>query len=169
MWKLAIPATALVLATACTAVSPPASSGPTIPLASPEIAHQCEDVSLRAPDGQIVFLTGRWIGSGDPNAIPSPSVFYIRQSNDCVVWVGLSAEEGEALGESWIETFTGHLRPDFKIVGLWDELPDAGRGAITVRLEFVTENGVSGLELRLEDSTGNIHGIKRWVREDPSN
>jgi hypothetical protein len=86
-----------------------------------------------------------------------------------VVWVGLSAEEGEALGESWIETFTGHLRPDFTIVGLWDELPDAGRGAITVRLEFVTEAGVSGLELHLEDSTGDIHPIKRWVRDEVSN
>jgi len=159
---------AVALLAACTAQSFPASNGPAQPDATPGPQPQCEDVPLRAPDGQIVFLTGRWIGSGDPNAIPRPSVFHIRQTNSCVVWVGLSAEEGEALGESWIETFTGHIRPDLTIVGLWDELPDGGRGAITVGLEFVPAASMFEVELHLRDSTGDIHPTKSWVREDTS-
>ncbi len=116
-----------------------------------------------------MFLTGRWIGSGDPNAVPRPSVFYVRQTNSCVVWVGLSAEEGEALGESWIETFSGHIRPDFTIVGFWEEVPEGPRGGITVSIGFVEGGGDSEVELELRDSTGDIHPIKRWVREDTSN
>ena len=160
---------AVALLVACTAGSVPASTGPAQPNATPEAQPQCEDVPLRAPDGQIVFLTGRWIGSGDPNAVPRPSVFYVRQTNSCVVWVGLSAEEGEALGESWIETFSGHVRSDFTIVGFWDELPDGGRGEITVSVEFVQADTLSEVELRLRDSAGDIHATKRWVREDTSN
>ena len=160
---------AAAVLTACSTGSVPTSPGPSQPDGTAQLQFQCEDVPLRAPDGQIVFLTGRWIGSGDPDAVPRPSVFLIRQTNSCVVWVGLSAEEGEALGESWIETFSGHVRPDFTIVGLWDELPDGGRGAITVSVEFVPAGSISEVELHLRDSTGDIHFIKRWVREDASN
>lgn len=169
MRKAAAVVAAVILLAACSAVSAPTSPVPLAPSGTPEVQHQCEAVSLRAPDGEIVFLTGRWIGSGDPNAVRRPSVFLIRQSNNCIVWVGLSAEDGESLGESWIETFSGTLRPDFTVVGLWDELPDGGRGAITVELVFVPVGGGFQVELLLRDSTGNIHGIKRWVREDPSN
>lgn len=168
MEKAAAAVIAVALLTACAGESVPASPGPTQPNASPEAQVQCEDVPLRAPDGQVVFLTGRWIGSGDPNAVPRPSVFYVRQTNSCVVWVGLSAEEGEALGESWIETFSGHIRPDLTIVGLWDELPDGGRGAITVGLEFVPAGSMFEVQLHLRDSTGDIHPTKSWVREDAS-
>lgn len=160
---------AVAFLAACTAGSLPAGTGPAQPDATAEAQPQCEDVPLRAPDGQIVFLTGRWIGSGDPNAVPRPSVFYVRQTNSCVVWVGLSAEEGKSLGESWIETFSGHVRSDFTIVGFWDELPDGGRGAITVNVEFVTTDSMSEVVLNLRDSTGDVHFIKRWVREDTSN
>ena len=169
MEKAAAAVIAVALLTACAGESVPASPRPTQPNATPEAQLRCEDVPLRTPDGQIVFLTGRWIGSGDPNAIPRPSVFHVRQTNSCVVWVGLSAEEGEALGESWIETFSGSVRPDFTIFGFWDELPDGGRGAITVGFEFVPAGSISEVELYLRDSTGNIHPIKRWVREDTSN
>jgi hypothetical protein len=166
--KAAVAVIALALLTACTTGSFPASPGPTQPNATPEAELQCEDVPLRAPDGQIVFLTGRWIGSGDPNAVPRPSVFDVRQTNSCVVWVGRSAEEGEALGESWIETFSGHIRPDFTIVGFWDEVPEGPRGGITVSIGFVEDGGASEVELELRDSTGDIHPIKRWVREEIS-
>ncbi len=169
MEKAAAAVIAVALLTACTSESFPASPGPTQPNATPEAQLQCEDVPLRAPDGQIVFLSGRWIGSVDPNAVPRPSVYYIRQTNSCVVWVGLSAEEGEAPGESWIETFSGHVRSNFTIVGFWDELPDGGRGAITVGVEFVRADSRYEVEFHLRDSTGDIHPIKRWVREDTSN
>jgi len=83
----------------------------------------CEPVSLQAPDGQLVFLSGTWIGTGDPNAAPKPSVYYLRQTNSCLVWVGLSAEDGEPLGASWIETFSGTIHPNaFEIDGRWDEV-----------------------------------------------
>jgi hypothetical protein len=167
--KAAAAVIAVALLAACTAGSFPASTGSAQPNATPEAQPQCEDVPLRAPDGQIVFLTGRWIGSGDPNAVPRPSVFHVRQTNSCVVWVGLSAEEGEALGESWIETFSGNVRSDFTIVGFWDELPDGGRGAITVGVEFVRADSMSEVVLHLRDSTGDTHPIKSWIREDVLN
>jgi hypothetical protein len=169
MGRASLAVIAVALLAACTAGSFPASTGPAQPEAIQEAQPQCEDVPLRGPDGQIVFLTGRWIGSGDPNAVPRPSVFQIRQTNSCIVWVGLSAQEGEALGESWIETFSGHVRSDFTIVGFWDELPDSGRGAITVNVDFVTADSMSEVVLNLRDSTGDVHFIKRWVREDTSN
>ena len=169
MGKAAAAVIAVTLLAACTTGSLPASAGPTQPSVTPGAQPQCEDVPLRAPDGQIVFLTGRWIGAGDPNAVPRPSVFYVRQTNSCVVWVGLSADEGEALGDSWIETFSGHVRPDFTIVGFWDELPDGSRGAITVSVEFVTADSMSEVVLHLRDSTGDTHPIKSWIREDVLN
>jgi hypothetical protein len=167
--KAAAAVIAVALLAACTAGSFPASTGPAQPDATPEAQPQCEDVPLRAPDGQIVFLSGRWIGSVDPNAVPRPSVYYIRQTNSCVVWVGLSADEGEAPGESWIETFSGHVRSNFTIVGSWDELPDGGRGAITVGVEFVRADSMSEVVLHLRDSTGDTHPIKSWIREDVLN
>jgi len=160
---------AVALLSACAAVSSPASAGQSQADSTPDVEFRCPDVPLRAPDGQVVFLSGRWIGAGDPNAVPRPSVFLIRQTNSCMVWVGLSAEEGEALGASWIETFSGQVRPDFTIVGLWDEVPEGRRGVITVGVEFVPAGSMSGVELQLRDSTGDIHEIKRWVREDTSN
>ena len=159
----------LAVVTACAASGSPPSPGPTAPLATPEVQHECEDVELRSPGGDIVFLSGRWIGSGDPNALPRPSVYQIRQTNNCIVWVGLSAEEGEALGESWLESFSGYVRPDFTVVGHWDELPDGGRGSVTVGIEFVTADGQEEVELHMLSSTGNIHRTKSWVRQDTPN
>lgn len=126
------------------------------------------DVPLTDPSGEPVFLSGRWRGSGDPNALPTPSVFLLRQTNNCLVWVGLSANEGEALGESWIETFSGQIRPDFTAVGVWDDVTGGGRGTVTVEINFVPIADRFDVELALFDSTGAIHYTKRWVREDPA-
>jgi hypothetical protein len=167
--KAAVAVIAVALLAACTTGSLPASAGPTPPNSTSEGQPRCEDVPLRGQDGELVFLTGRWIGSVDPNAVPRPSVYYIRQTNSCVVWVGLSQEAGEAPGDSWIETFTGNIRSDFTIVGLWDELPGGGRGAITVEIRFVPVDGQFEVELHLRSSTGSIHPIKRWVREETVN
>jgi hypothetical protein len=152
------------------AVSGCATSSPAIePTPRPSEAGSapaCDAIVLRAPDGQSVFLTGTWTGAGDPNAVPKPSVYYLTQTNDCLVWVGLSAEEGEPLGASWIEAFHGTISSDFVIRGRWyDVLGQGGRGAIEVRIEFVPVGGMYHTELRLLDSTGDAHLVKRWVRE----
>jgi len=140
----------------------PASNQPTEPGAA---ARACVDVALRDPNGEPVFLTGRWVGSGDPNALPAPSVFLLRQTNSCLVWVGLSAEEGEALGASWIESFAGEIRPDFTVVGLWEEVPDGARGMLTAAIEFMPGGNLYEVEIALADSSGDVHRIERWVRE----
>ena len=121
---------------------------------------------LNDPAGNPIFLTGSWIGSGDPNALPNPSVYLLRQTNSCLVWVGMSANDGEALGESWVETFTGEIRADFTVVGLWDAVPDGGRGAITVDIVPVSSGGGYEVELALAESAGSVHHTKSWVRED---
>jgi hypothetical protein len=127
----------------------------------------CVDMPLADPSGEPVFLSGRWRGSGDPNALPTPSVFLIRQTNSCLVWVGLSANEGEDLGASWIESFSGQIRPDLSAVGVWDNVPDGSRGTLTVKITFVPVGDRFAVELDLLDSTGNIHYTKHWVREEP--
>lgn len=151
--------------TACQASAPAASLAPSFVSSEPSQAG-CEGVSLRAPDGSVILLTGRWIGAADPNALPSPSVFDLRQSNNCLVWVGRSANPGEALGESWIETFSGTIHDDFTVTGSWWDVLGTGDGSITVQINAVESAG--GYEVELEEigSTGDIHTHKTWVRED---
>jgi hypothetical protein len=161
-------ATAGALATACA----DAGASPTPVAFTPSSTDEasvraCVDVPLDDPSGEPVFLSGRWRGSGDPNALPTPSVFLIRQTNSCLVWVGLSANEGEDLGASWIETFSGQIRPDLSAVGAWDNVPDGSRGTLTVKIKFVPVGDRFAVELDLLDSTGNIHYTKHWVREEP--
>jgi hypothetical protein len=150
-----------------------ASPGQTQPTAGPSIDSTsvlaCRPISLRAPDGRPVFLSGTWTGAADPNAVPKPSVFYLTQTNDCLAWVGLSAEDGEPLGASWIETFHGTIGSDFVITGRWDEvfgeLAVGSRGAISVGIEFVPVGETYDVALRLLDSVGDAHLVKRLVRE----
>lgn len=153
------------MAVGCTASSPsPSAPAPTgEPSAEPPA---CEGGVLRDPAGELVFLTGRWIGSGDPNALPAPSVFLFRQTNSCLRWVGFSAEDGEPLGESWVETFSGRIGSDFTIVGDWEEVPDGGKGALTADIELVHVGDGYDVEITLADSSGDIHRTKHWVRED---
>jgi hypothetical protein len=155
---------ALFMVTACAA----ASTAPGLPPEASDVLEPaaCEGISLRDPGGDPVFLTGRWVGSGDPNALPAPSVYLVRQTNSCITWVGLSADEGEALGDSWVETFTGQLRSDFTISGGWEEVPDGGSGDVTVGLEFVPAGSGYDVQLVLLDSSGGTHITKRWVREE---
>jgi hypothetical protein len=165
---LATLATAVALATGCgdgSASPTPLGSAPSTGDAAGERA--CVDVPLDDPSGEPVFLSGRWLGSGDPNALPTPSVFLLRQTNSCLVWVGLSANEGEALGASWIETFSGQIRPDLTAVGVWDDVTGGGRGTVIVKINFVPVGDRFAVELDLLDSTGNIHYTKHWVREEP--
>lgn len=155
---------AMAVASGCGAS--PAVPSPSTGLATDAATRVCEDLPLRDPAGQPVFLGGRWIGSGDPNALPAPSVFLIRQTNSCLTWVGLSATDGEAVGASWIEAFTGRIRSDFTIVGAWEEVPDGGRGTLTAAIEFVPAGDRYEVEITLADSSGDIHRTKNWVRED---
>jgi hypothetical protein len=157
-------AVALLAVTACAAASTaPSPSAEASAVFEPAV---CEGISLRDPAGHPIFLTGRWVGSGDPNALPAPSVYLLRQTNSCVTWVGLSADDGEALGDSWVETFIGQLRSDFTITGGWAEVPDGGSGDLTVGLEFVPAGSSYDVELVLLDSGGSTHITKRWVREE---
>jgi hypothetical protein len=162
-----IPLAALSLTAAVVLGCGPSSAilSPSVAPASDGAVRVCEDRPLRDPAGQPVFLGGRWIGSGDPNALPAPSVFLLRQTNSCLTWVGLSATEGEALGASWVESFSGQIDSDFRIRGLWEEVPDGGRGAITVDIVLVPVDGAYEAELMLTDWSGDTHLTKRWVRE----
>jgi hypothetical protein len=129
------------------------------------------------PDGQQVFLSGTWVGAGDPKAPPHPSIYYIQQTNDCITWVGLSAEDGEALGATWVEAFHGTVDTQFEIAGRWEQLfggrdtpgSEVARGTITVRIEFVPVADGYEVELVLQDSDGDSHHTKRWVRQGAAN
>lgn len=155
--------------TACGVSSPGASVVPSSVSTAPLAAPSCEGISLRAPDGTVILLSGRWIGSGDPNALPNPSVFDIRQNNDCLVWVGRSAAPGESIGETWIETFSGNVHDeDFTIRGSWYDVTGRGFGSVTVGIDFIETADGYEVELRQLASTGDIHQTKHWVRQEPT-
>ena len=163
-----------ILVAGCAAASPGASAPISAASTEPASRLACGSLELRAPDGRPIFLSGAWIGTGDPNAAPKPSVYYLRQTNDCLVWVGLSAADGEPLGASWIETFHGTIGSNFEIVGRWDEVlgdrnvvrrDELGSGLITLKIAFVPAGGEYDAELVLLDADGDLHYTKRWVRE----
>ena len=171
--RRAIGLTLLALTVAGCATASPGETEPTGASSTDQTSVlACGPISLLGPDGRPVFLSGTWTGAADPNAVPKPSVFYLTHTNSCIVWVGLSAEEGEELGASWIEAFYGTIGSDFVITGRWDEVfrpgGQGGRGTITVEIEFPPRGQTYDTELHLVDSIGDAHLVKRWIRSATS-
>jgi hypothetical protein len=163
-----------ILVAGCGTARPDDAGASLTPPTEPASVLECGALPLQAPDGRPIFLSGTWMGTGDPNAAPRPSVYYLRQTNDCLVWVGLSAEAGEALGASWIETFHGTIGSNFEIDGRWDEVlgepnvlrgDELGSGLITLKIEPVPVGDGYDVELVLLDADGDLHYTQRWVRE----
>jgi hypothetical protein len=66
------------------------------------------------PSGERLDLTGTWLGGS--------TIHHVRQVGDCVWWVGISDLPGEAAGDSWLNSFQGHLTTDFTLSGVWADV-----------------------------------------------
>jgi hypothetical protein len=94
----------------CGAASPsPAESvspGPSVVGAPPA---DCGTSNLVSPSGDRLDLTGTWQGG--------VMVHHVRQTGDCVSWIGYGTWPGTELGEIGTLVFLGRLAPDFSVRG----------------------------------------------------
>jgi hypothetical protein len=148
----------LVLSTliACATTEVPPSIPPS-PTASAEVGFAgCVPIDLLLPSGERLDLTGTWVGGS--------TIHHVRQVGDCVWWVGISDLPGEAPGESWLNSFQGHLKPDFTLSGVWaDVFTDLSgnlhEGRTTYRIEMTEVEGAESIVLEQDDALPDEHGI----------
>ena len=93
-------------------------------------------------------------------------MYEVNALNSCVAWVGRSTEEGEDIGESWMNVFIGHVTSDLTITGQWSIVSSGfcnqgatgaectrARGTLVLDMDYVpTADGVR-LRLVLQDVT----------------
>jgi hypothetical protein len=139
----------LVLA-ACTPATPEAapSNPPSSPTSSPA-GLDCPSVDLRTPSGAPIDLTGMWTGGN--------TIHEVRQLRSCVWWMGLSNWPGDEVGSAWAFVFSGRLRPDFTLTGVWAEIytgeaRSPGEGVVTFEVEITEEDGAEVIVLRRDNT-----------------
>jgi len=139
---------------ACGLGSPAPSIGPTLtPDPSPAAASlTCEEPNLLSPQGNRVDLTGTWSSAS--------TLFYVRQSGECVWWIGLSNWPGQSPGEFFSHTFAGRLGvegADYVVRGEWASIirPGSGMGysppferLLAFEVVFETKGGAETIVLR---------------------
>lgn len=156
-----------IIAVALAGCAPPASSTAPGPSETPEpssarAADPCQPLDLRTPQGERVDLTGGWEGG--------VTFHEVRQSFDCVWWVGFSSWPGDELGSSWLLTFSGHLEPDFTLHGEWAEIFTAELHAprycpATFRIEFTDDGEIELASDLVQDDPCNYYA-ETMVRVD---
>jgi hypothetical protein len=122
-------AVALLGLAACNLGSPAPSVGPTLtPDPSPAAASlNCAEPNLLSPQGNRVDLTGTWSSAS--------TLFYVRQSRECVWWIGLSNWPGQQPGDFFSHTFAGRLGVEgsnYVVRGEWASIirPGSGMGYV---------------------------------------
>ena len=149
-----------MLVAGCVADASPASTAASAPVsaATPSPVF-CPEARIRLPSGDAIDLSGDWIGVGERNALPRPALYEFRTFGGCLVWIGLSNEEGQEPGTLWSNVFMGSIGQDFTIKGDWSLVhvaaafsngaapSDRGRGTLVVRIEPIQTD--SGYKVRL--------------------
>ena len=147
-------AVALLGLAACNLGSPAPSVGPTLtPDPSTAAASlTCEEPNLLSPQGNRVDLTGTWSSAS--------TLFYVRQSGECVWWIGLSNWPGQSPGDFFSHTFAGRLGvegADYVVRGEWASIirPGSGMGysppferLLAFEVVFETIGGAETMVLR---------------------
>jgi len=149
---LAAPLLALVLS-ACGSTGPADAGQSPSPAPTPAAALlDCDELNLLSPQGNRVDLTGTWAGGS--------TLFYVRQSGQCVWWLGLSNWPGQPPGAFFSHTFAGRLGiegPDFILRGEWATIvrPDSGiaytppyERPLSFEIAFETVGGAETIVLR---------------------
>jgi hypothetical protein len=158
---------ALVLA-ACASGSPAEDASPTASAQGATGNVECPSVDLQGPEGEAPDLSGTWFGIGQRGASPRPGTYEFNVLNSCVAFVGRSTEEGEEVGESWMNTFIGHMTPDLTISGQWSIVSTGGgycgsgatgaectraRGTLVLDMDFIPTADGERMRLVLLDVT----------------
>ena len=119
----------------------------------------CAPVELLGPDSRQIDLSGAWSGNDGGR-------YFVKQIDSCVWWSGLSAFEGQALGEEWIMTFRGSLDADGLITGDFVDVKgtNPGAGTMTIRVASEMRSGQLVVELHREAATGHQVGVTFWQR-----
>ena len=153
-------ATAVALVLGCAGAPPPTAPGS--PPAGGAGGASCQPVELRGPDGRQLDLSGTWSGNDGGR-------YYIKQIDSCVWWSGLSAFEGQSLGDEWIMAFRGTLDSDGVIVGDFVDVKgtNPGSGTMTIRVQAEQRDGQVVVELYREQVTGHQIGVTFWQRSSP--
>lgn len=136
------------------------AAAPTTPgAASPVAGAGCQPVELRGPDGRQIDLSGTWSGNDGGR-------YYLKQIDSCVWWSGLSAFEGQSLGEEWIMAFRGRLDDEGVIVGDFVDVKgtNPGSGTMSIRVQAEQRDGRVVVELYREAVTGHQIGVTFWER-----
>lgn len=122
-------------------------------------AGACQPVTVTAPDGSTVNLTGAWDGNDG-------GIYYIKQIDNCVWWSGVSnfPEQGQYPGQEWIMTFRGTVTAEGAITGDYVDVkgPNAGSGTLSIQVTPADDNGVQILTLVRTAHTGSSIGVSYW-------
>jgi len=115
----------------------------------------CLPIDLILPSGERLDLTGTWVGGS--------TIHHVRQAGDCVWWVGISDLPSEAPGESWLNSFQGHLTSDFTLSGIWADVYTVVSGSLhegrtTYRI-VIGVDGADSIVLEQDDTLPDEHGI----------
>jgi hypothetical protein len=138
----------------CGAASPaPSGSVSASQPAGAAAADDCQPIDLVSPAGDRLDLTGTWQGG--------VMVHHIRQTGDCVSWIGYGTWPGTELGEIGTLVFLGRLAPDFSV-----------RGQFTWIVGLVNPNNAYGLpgqgrHLVFEVVFDDAGNATRLVRDAP--
>lgn len=151
-----VPLLVLSMLVACARTVGPPGASPS-PIASAQAGFAgCLAIDLRLPSGDRLDLTGTWVGGS--------TIHHMRQVGDCVWWVGLSNLPGESQGESWLNTFQGHLTSDFTLSGVWADvytvrLGSLHEGRTTYRIKLTVVGAADSIVLEQDDTASLEHGI----------
>jgi len=159
-------AVALLGLAACNLGSPAQSVAPTpTPNASSAAASlTCEEPNLLSPQGNRVDLTGTWSSAS--------TLFYVRQSRECVWWIGLSNWPGQSPGDFFSHTFAGRLGVEgaaYVVRGEWASIirPSSGMGysppferLLAFEVVFETIGGAETIVLR--EMTTSVLATTDW-------
>ncbi len=151
-WRRAAVGLALVgLLAGCSLASSPSAiptGSPAIPSASAEARASCKPLDLRLPSGELVDLTGSWLGD-------DLGPYEFRQFGNCLWFVGQNA--------TFSYVFYGHLTADFTINGVWATLSASPHKIGDVTNPGDTWIGSGTLSLTIDLAAANAEVVIRKV------
>jgi hypothetical protein len=122
-------------------------------------ASACQPVTITAPDGTTVDLSGAWDGNDG-------GIYYIKQVDNCVWWSGVSnfPDQGQYPGQEWIMTFRGTVTGEGLISGDYVDVKSTnpGSGTLKIQLEPRDVDGQTVLILNRTEHTGSSIGVSFW-------
>lgn len=127
---------------AVSSITPSASPVlPTVPASAPPIAlYSCESRTVAWDGSSAIDLTGTWAGDDE-------GVYYLRQVDDQVWWLGMSGLGGPLLnrGADWTNVYLGTLSGD-TVTGSYADVPQGkilDKGPVVLKLTSTPGGGLS--------------------------